>query len=206
MHILEYKDFNEAYYHTNRLLALEPDTIDYRDGMRGLVRDLIITTKSTKCDKIDLGQAGYKNQKWNHLISSYLGDEKIEELRNFKTKRLTRSFDFKRKKDGEGGCILSIVFSRTKSGKAPWTKANILWKTTDLARAWAGDLILIHRILELVPNTDIKEITMIFTSAYQSTMYVIPLLELVFDITEDMLDPDVGHSKMILTKIGRAHV
>ena len=196
---LEYKDFNEAYYHTNRLLLQNPELIGYRNATMGCLDNVFITCESTKCDKIDLGAIGYTRSKWTRLLSTYLGPGKIEELKQLGTKvsGLSVGFDFLRKTSGNGACMLSIVLGRERR-KTPWTKATIIWRTTELQRRWAADLILIHRILEQIPNTEFERIDLYMASAYQSAMYVIPILKPVFGIVSSELDPDHPYTDMII--------
>ena len=196
---LEYKDFNEAYYKINRLLLQEPDHIQYRNTTMGGLDNLFITCKSTNCDKIDLGALGYKQGKWTHLINTYLGADKVEELKNLKGTGLSMGFHFLRKSTGNGACMLGIVISRQRRKKL-WTKATIIWRTTELQRRWAADLILIHRMLELIPNSEFDQIDLYMATAYQSAMYVVPALEPVFDIDAKDLDLDNSYTNMVVNR------
>ncbi len=201
---LEYKDFNEAYYETNRLLLQKPELIDYRNATMSCIDNVFITCETTKCDEIDLGAMGYTKGKWSHLIRTYLGPGKVEELKQLGTKvsGLSVGFDFLRKTSGNGACMLSIVLGREKR-KTPWTKATVIWRTTELQRRWAADLILIHRMLELVPNAKFGVVDLYMASAYQSAMYIIPLLKPIFHIEPETLDPEHPYTDMILVRRGK---
>lgn len=196
---LEYRDFNEAYYGVNRLILKKPEVLDYRNATMGGVNNVFITCKKTTCDKIDLGATGYKSGKWTHLVGTYLGPDKIEELKVLGegVSGLSVGFDFLRKTTGNGACMLGIVLSREKR-RAPWTRVTITWRTTELQRRWAADLILIHRMLELIPNTEFDEIDLYMVSAYQSAMYIIPLLEPVFKVDPEELDTEHPYTNMIV--------
>lgn len=201
---LKYKNFNEAYYETNRLLLKEPSHIEYLNITMGSLDNLFIRCESTQCDKIDLGALGYTKGKWTHLLGTYLGAAKVKELRNLgvRVTGLSVGFDFLRKSTGNGACMLGMVLSRERR-KTPWTRATIVWRTTELQRRWAADLILIHRMLELIPNANFKHIDLCMLTAYQSAMYVIPLLEPVFNIKPEELDPDHFYTKVILTRMDK---
>lgn len=198
---LEYKDFNEAYYETNRLILNQPDLLDYRNATMGGLDNVFISCETTNCDEIDLGAAGYTKSKWTHLIGTYLGKKKIQELKDLGkgVSGLSIGFDFLRKTTGNGACMLGIVLTREKR-KASWTRATIVWRTTELQRRWAADLILIHRMLELIPNTDFKGVDLYMVSAYQSAMYIIPLLEPVFHVDPEELSTEHPYTDMIITR------
>ena len=199
---LRFRNFNEAYYETNRLLLQKPQHIDYLNSTMGWLDNLFISCKSTQCDKINLGALGYKRGKWTRLVKTYLGDKKVEEIRNLGvgSTGLSAGFDFLRKTSGNGACMLGIVISRPRRGKHKWSKATIMWRTTELQRRWAADLILIHRILELIPNSDFKQIDLYMATAYQSAMYIIPILEPVFNIKSKDLDPNHSYTRVIITR------
>lgn len=198
---LEYQDFNEAFFHLNRLILKKPELIDSVNITMGLINGVHITVKSSQCNKIDLGALGYKYQKWTHLISTYLGSKKIEELKSLGTNigGLSVGFDFLRKDTHNGACMREIILSREKRGK-PWDRVTIVWRTTELQRRWAADLILIHKMLELIPNTNFKSIELYMVSAYQSAMYIIPFVDSVFGMRISELDPNNKYTKVIITR------
>lgn len=189
---LEYKDLNEAYLGVNRLILEDPDKhLDYMENTRGVLEDLFITVKSTNCDQIDLGALGYKANKWGHLIRTYMDLKKFKVFQELckTSKGVSIGFDFNRKETGNGSCMRELILTRTTRGKV-WTGARIIWRATELQKRWAADLILVHRMLEAIPNSDFKEITIYVVSAYQSAMYVIPLVEPIFGVKMENLDPE----------------
>jgi hypothetical protein len=197
----KFKDFNEAYFKLNKMILEDPEYIQYLNTTMGGIDQLKLTIKSPLCDKIDLGILGYKQQKWTHLIRTYLGEDKVQELQTLGLDigGLSVGFDFLRKTSHNGACMREIILNRQKR-KKPWDSITIVWRTTELQRRWAADLILISRIIELIPNTDFKTINLYMVSAYQSAMYIIPFVEKVFGVRIEDLDPDHFYTKVIITR------
>lgn len=199
MKVYEYQDFNEAFYEFNRKVLTEP-IVEYLNTTMGGMSQVMVKVKSSKCDKIDLGKLGYSPRKWDHLIKNYLGSDKIDELKNMGVgvSGLSTGMDFLRKTIGNGACMREIVINREKR-KKPWTSITVIWRTTELQRRWAADLILIHRMMELIPNSEFKEINLYMVSAYQSAMYIIPFMESIFGIKREQLAVSSYH-KVITTR------
>lgn len=197
---LSYDDFNEAYIELNKLLLLHPEHITYLNTTMGGLDNIFLTIKSPKCDKINLGALGYKKQKWAHLVRTYVGG-KLSELRSLgeNVKGLSAGFDFNRKNSGNGSCLREILIGRQKRNK-PWDTITIVWRTTELQRRWAADLIFIHRIMELIPNSNFGRIQLYMNTAYQSAMYIIPLIKPVFGLEIKDLDPKHFYTNVIITR------
>lgn len=164
----------------------------------GILGDLYVTTDSTNCDELDMGAVGYKGGKWGHLIRSYLGPEKVEELKEFgvNSTALSLAFDFRRKDEGNGSCLRELILTREKRS-LPWQKATVIWRSVELQQKWLPDLILIHKILELIPNTEMEEIAMFFTQAHQNVLWIGPLLKPIFNVDPKELDLNTPHSRSI---------
>ena len=185
-----YKDFSEAYFELNREILLHPQHLDYLVNTRGIVEDLFLTLDSIDCEKVDLAPLGYSPRKWGHLVKTYIDLDKLREFFHLCeiSKGISIGYDFKRKNTGNGSCMREIILTR-HSGKKPWTKATVIWRATELQKRWAADLILLHHLLFKVPNSQFFKIEFFITSAYQSGMYVIPLMEPVFGVKMRDLDP-----------------
>lgn len=179
----KYKDFEDSYLSLNKEILLFPDIINFETASMGIIKDLFIEVDNKNLGNLDLGSIGYKKEKFKNLINVYLGNEKIEELKNLgkNIKGLIYGFDFKRKNTNNGSCLREILISREKRNK-PWDTITIIWRTTELQRRWLADLFLIYKIIEIIPNSDFKKIKMILPYCYQSAMYVIPLIKPIFNI------------------------
>jgi hypothetical protein len=197
---LEYKDFNEAYIQLNRLILQKPHLVEYLNTTMGGLDNIFLTIQSSTCDKIDLGALGYKKQKWAHLVRTYLGN-RVSELSSLglKVKGLSAGFDFNRKETGNGSCLREILISRRKRNK-PWDTITVVWRTTELQRRWAADLIFVHRIMELIPNSNFTKVQLYMNTAYQSAMYIIPLVKPIFGLNIADLDPKHFYTNVIITR------
>lgn len=185
-----YKDFSEAYFKLNREILLHPEQIDYMENPRGVIEDLFITIDSIVCDKVDLAPLGYSPKKWDHLVKTYIDLDKLGEFYHLCeiSKGISIAFDFNRKTVGNGSCMREVILTRNNR-KKPWQKARVIWRATELQKRWAADLILLHHLLSKIPNSQFSSIEFFIISAYQSGMYVIPLVESVFGVKMEDLDP-----------------
>lgn len=190
--IHEFDNLKEAYLEMNRRFLLYPDQmVDFMENTRAVKEDLIIKVKNPDATGIDLGQLGYKKGKWSHLLRTYMDMDKFNKflVLSTKTKGVSLGFDFNRKETGNGSCMREVIITRC-SRKKGWTKAKIIWRATEIQKRWAADLILVHRLLEAIPNANFQEVTFYIASAYQSGMYSIPLVEPLFNVDWDKIIPE----------------
>lgn len=191
----KYKDFNECFVELNRFILKNPH-IGEKGAGRVLINNMHIELESTLADKIDLGVIGYKKNKWDHLLRSYVEIDKLKKFYEGLTTvaGTTYSFDFKIKDSGNGGCIKSIVVTRTN--RKEWTEAHVFWRTCQFENKFAGDLIMISRILNEAPKMNLKKIYFHIPQGYQSSIYVSYVMEHAFGVTEKDL-PDHPYCKSI---------
>lgn len=187
-----YKDFSEAYFGLNRDILLHPQQINYLENTRGVIEDLFITLDGYGCERIDLAPLGYSPRKWDHLVKTYIDLDKLREFYHLCeiSKGISIAFDFNRKTVGNGSCMREVILTRN-SRKKPWQKVRVIWRATELQKRWAADLILLHHLISKIPNAEITGIEFYVVSAYQSGMYVIPLVESLFKVDMESLKPEV---------------
>lgn len=175
---LVYSDFDEVYFGVNKSIIQVPEMLTYMRSTQGFIEDLVIDVKSIKTTKINLGELGYHKRKWDHLLGVYLDIPKLEKFYKEleKSRGLSMAFDFNRKDSHNGSCLREIIFTRPNQNK-PWTGVKIIWRATELQRRFAADLILLSKILHHAPYCELKNITFYMAQAYQSAMYVVPLLK-----------------------------
>lgn len=197
----QYENFEQAYLGLNQEILRNPSLIEYLNTTMGGIDQVIIQTTSKECGNLNLGALGYKINKWDHLVKTYLGPDKIEELKHLgeNISGLSAGFDFLRKTTHNGACMREIIISREKR-KKPWDTLTVVWRTTELQRRWMADLILISRMAELIPNTNFTKFNLVLTTCYQSAMYIIPILKPVFNIDTSELDPKNPYTKVIITR------
>lgn len=196
-----YKDFNEAYYELNRFFLLNPQYVEDQGatGAMSLVGPILLEIDSPDCSKLDLATIGYGTGKWSHLLRSYLGLEKYQELKGFGhsgNKGLSLAFDFRRKKEGNGSCLREIVLSRSSRSR-PFNEITVFWRSVELQSKWMVDLILIKKIIDILPNAEIDTIRLYFSQAHQNSKWIGPLIEPVFHIDPETLDETYRHTKGI---------
>lgn len=190
MIIQKYIDFNDCYYRFNKWVLLHPSQGEI-DGCQLQLPSIIIECDSIKADEIDLGKVGYKKAKWKSLLRSYVDMDKLDLFYEGLTKVTgnSYSFDFKSKSNGNGGCIKSLVVTRRGRKKSKWTELHVMWRTCQLETKFAGDLIMISRVIQDAPNCDIKHIVFHIPQAYMSAMYVSYLVEGVFNLPLESFKP-----------------
>jgi hypothetical protein len=183
----------------NRYILEHPEVTDMRSTM-ALMENVIVEVKSSKCDQIDLGAIGYKHQKWTSLVRTYLGPLKIKELTTVGvgTSGLSCGFDFQRKKSHNGSCLREVIVSRPKRKGYPWTTVTVFWRTAELQRRWAADLVLIHRMIELIPNCKPERIILVMATAQHTAAYITPVIEPVLGLKFDKLNAAHPYIKTVL--------
>jgi hypothetical protein len=176
LNTFKFSDFNEAYFEINRLCMLKPyKMIAHLESTQSGLYPLWIECESTKCDELNVAEFGLTAAKFTHLLRTYLPPDKVKELKGFGAKKAHNlAFDFRRKvKDegtGNGSCMLELIISRLRRSQ-PWDTATIVWRTSEIGSRWASDLMLIHRCLEAIPNSDFKTIYLSLPCSYQSAIY-----------------------------------
>lgn len=174
MLIRQYKDFDDLFMGLVREVLTNPHILDYTNGINGFLENVYFHCDSYKC-KLNLGAFGYRENKWRSLIGTYVG---LEELQTYKEKLRTNrglslTFYFNRKKMHNGSCLIAIVLTRNNRNK-PWQKVNVLYRTTEIQRRFAADLVLINRFISELPKDicKIEEVTFYFPIAYISALYI----------------------------------
>lgn len=153
MLVRKYKNFDDMFLKLVREILEDTDNIlDYSNGILGYIDNMFLACKSWDCN-LDLSNFGYKRNKWGHLLRTYVDYEELvefhEKLKN--SKALSLTYYFKRKKINNGSCLIGIVLSRTDR-KKEWTKVNVLYRTTEIQRRFAADLVLVHHFIKELPE------------------------------------------------------
>lgn len=189
MKVRKYKDFDEMFYELNREVLINPyEMLDYTNGILGYMDNLFIACKNWDCN-LNLGDFGYKKNKWGHLLKTYIN---YDELLKFKERLSTASglsltFYFNQKKINNGSCLLAIVLSR-KDRKKSWTKCNVIYRTTETQRRMAADLVLIHSFINELPECcEIERVTFYMAQSYISAMVINGYYD-YFDVPFESLD------------------
>jgi len=186
-----YENLDEVWLDLNRSFLTKPEEmVQYTRGAQGFIEDLVIKVKEP-VTTINLHEVAFEPQrKWNHLIKSYIEPEEYWDFWE-KVPKVTGTsyqFRFKNRKGPNGPCLIALVLTRESSG-TPWTRAKVLWRTAELQRKWAADLVLIHNFFREVPEEckdmiQLKEVTLYLAQAFQSWRLVGPVIHLFCDMNE----------------------
>lgn len=205
-----YENLDQAWKDINKEFLVRPhEIIEYERGAQGFVEDLIFKVKSPTTT-IDLNSVAFTaGNKWSHLIRSYIEPQEYREFwENVLSSRGTSlQFRFKHREGPNGPCLIALVLTRPASG-VPWTKAKMFWRTAELQRKWAADLVLIHNIFREVPEEakdmiQIEEITCVLAQAFQSWRQVGPL---IYHFCEyDELEKEHSYTQKVITSMEKVY-
>lgn len=175
MLIRDYNDFDDLFLNLNREMITNPEeTMMYTQNIQGFQEDLVLSCKSHKCT-LNLGDFGYKEGKWGHLLRSYIDYPQLIEFREKLTKisGMSYTYYFNRKKATNGSCLIAAVVTRPKR-KGPWKHLKIMYRVCELQKKFAADLVLINRFIEELPQEvcEIDNITFHMSQAYLSGMFI----------------------------------
>ena len=147
-------------------------------GTNLYLQPMVLKTKSFNTE-LNLGDFDYTITKMKYLINKYID---IEELKKFREKLINNSgtsltFYFKTVKPKQGTstdngpCLLNITLTR-ETRKSKWTKCFINYRTTEINRRFAADLILFNKMLSELPSCcELKEIYLILPKSYVDLRY-----------------------------------
>lgn len=183
---LQYADFDDLFFELNQDILLSPSKyISKMSGSNGKVPFMVIELDSWECD-LDLADMFYTKNKFNKLLESYLDKETWLQFKDKlgTTKSTACTLYFKQSKpkrgsaSGNGPCLLSIVLTRIKRTDK-WNEATISYRTTELNRRFAADLVLFNRIMDELPSCcDIEKVNMVIPGSYVSGMVMAGQLNL----------------------------
>lgn len=175
MLIRKYKDFDDLFLNlTKEILENPNELIDYSSGILGYIDNMVLATKSWDCT-LNLGNFGYAKNKWNQLMRTYVDYDQLVKFRECikNISGLSFTYYFKQKKVNNGSCLIAVVLSR-QDRKGKWTKVNILYRTTEIQRRFAADLVMIHHFIEELPKEvcDIQRVIFYMPQSYISAMVI----------------------------------
>lgn len=205
MKFLKYKDFDDLFINLNYEILSDPDKyIFYHSGANGYIGPLVIQVEEPNF-AFDLGRLSYTPNKFSKLVTTYININTLhefkEKLKNSSATTITFYFNQSKPKIGSatsnGPCILSIVLTR-RSRKDIWTAANVMYRTTEVNRRFAADLLMLNRFVNELPECcDIKEVRIFIPQAYISAHIISAYLK-VFGFSYEELDDGIRFHKSII--------
>lgn len=148
---LSYKDLDDLYYNFARLPFYQYEK--YKDhlvtlGASTYMQDVVIEANSHHCS-IDMSLLNYTKLKWNTLLGKYID---LDEFLVFKEKaqtstKKTITYNFKIHEYHKPACLISLVLTRYNH-KRPWKQMKVHYRSTEIYKKFAVDLILFNRLVE----------------------------------------------------------
>ena len=207
MKVRKYENFDEMFLKLNQEILTNPyQMLDYTNGILGYMDNIFIACKTYDCN-LDLGNFGYKKNKWSHLLRTYIDyDELVKFRERLKTASgLSLTYYFKQKKINNGSCLIAIVLSR-KDRKKKWIRCNVIYRTTETQRRMAADLVLIHSFIKELPDCcDIERVTFYMAQSYTSAMVINGFYN-YFQVPFDTLDYTHPWIKSLVDAYNRSFV
>lgn len=187
-----YRNFDEMFNNLVVEILTDPYSVmEYSTGVCGYIDNMILFTDSWDCN-IDLSKFGYKENKWQKLLSTYVDYEGLLQFREkIKTlSGLSYTYYFNRKKVHNGSCMIAVVLSR-ENRKLNWTKVNVLYRTTEIQRRFAADLVLIHHFINELPKDccDIQKVSFYMPQSFISAQVINGYFD-YFGVSRDNLNYD----------------
>ena len=198
-----YKEFNTFHGLLRgwvRRILKHPETLSYYNGFLGYMEDVVLKCNGFEND-IDLAAFGYAKNKWSQLMRVYIDYESLTVFKErlSSASGLSLTYYFKQKKVNNGSCLIGVVLTRSNR-KGPWERAKVLYRTTEIQRRFAADLVLISVFLKELPECcAINEVYFYFPQSYISGMVINGYLEM-FDVGEEELDSSNGWIKNLLNQ------
>jgi len=180
----QFETLDEAFYWINRSFLTRPhEYVQFIRGSQGFCEDLVIPVKRPVTTLNLYEYAFNPKTKWKHLVRTYIDPDEYYRFweQMGKVTGTSYQFRFKNKLSGNGPCLIAVVLKRNESG-ALWTRASIIWRTAELQRKFAADLVLIHNFFREAPEEckqlmDIQEVVLYLSQAFQSWRLVGPLVK-----------------------------
>lgn len=153
-----YKNFDEALYELSREVLYKPyEMIDYTNSHTAFIEDIVLTIQNKDCS-IDIGEFGYKKNKWT-LVTKSCVDKK--RLKKFYEKLKTTKYDACTYLFPEEDTVPLISMMLTRHDKRQkWKKCVVFMKQVDIQRMLAVYMVFIAVFIRNLPECcNIKEIT-----------------------------------------------
>lgn len=175
-----FSDFSELFHEILNLIINRPwEFHEKNTGTNLYLKPMILKTNSCDLD-LNLGDFDYSLVKMKYLVNKYIDIDQLikfhEKLKNSSGTSLTYYFKMNKPKQGtttdNGPCLLNIVLTR-ETRKNKWTRCFINYRTTEINRRFAADLILFNKIINELPSCcDLKEFYLILPKSYVNLRYL----------------------------------
>lgn len=205
-----FENLDEAFRWINRGFLINPKQfVEFQRGAQSFCEDLVLKVKEPTTN-INLHEYAFNPKtKWSHLIKSYIDPETYYSFWEGVRTVTGTSYQFRfRNRNGRNGpCLIALVLTRDKS-EEPWKRAKVLWRTAELQRKFAADLVLIHNFFREIPEdcvdmVKLDHVTLYLAQAFQSWRLIGPLVENFCDWDE--VDQSHDHGKKVFDNFEKVY-
>lgn len=154
----KYKNFDEALYKLGREVLYHPyEMVDYTNSHTAFIEDILLTIENTDCS-IDIGDFGYRKNKWTLVTKSCVDKKKLKlfynKLKDTKYDACTYTFP-----EDDTLPFISIMLTR-HDDRQKWRKCVVYMKQVDIQRMLAVSMVFIFVFIRKLPECcKIKEVT-----------------------------------------------
>lgn len=187
-----YKNFDEMFYKINREFLLHPELFDYVRSAIGYKEDVTLCANNFDCS-LNIGDFGYRLNKWTSYSKQMVDTDKFKAFKE--EIEITNStcimFDF--------GCkdsMLCVIFKRHDM-RSRFKTCDVYFKSAELFRHFAVDLVLLSVFLKSVPNINLKEINIHISQTFISATYLNAFID-YFDLGVEELNQDHAFVKALV--------
>lgn len=210
---LRYQDLDELYHNFSRLPfygrdEYGDDLVDVTDTTTWM-QDVVLEVGSHHCS-LDMSLLNYTIMKWSTLLGKYID---LEEYLEFKERVKTGTkksitFNFKIHQYDKPACLISMVLTRLNHSK-PWRELKIHYRSTEIFKKFAVDLILFNRLVEELNNEcgcRIDKITLFIPLLFYRADFLAELLESGYFTQKEFRELDERFAKKVISYYDRYYV
>ena len=202
---LRYKDLDELYHNFARLPFYNREEygeslVDVTDTTTWM-QDVVLEAQSHSCS-LDMTLLNYTLVKWSTLLGKYIDLEEYllfkEMVRKSTKKSIT--FNFKIHQYDKPACLISMVLTRYNHTK-PWKELKVHYRSTEIFKKFAVDLILFNRIVEELNNDcgcEINKITLFIPLLFYRADFLAELLDSGYYTQEEFRGLDERFAKKVI--------
>ena len=202
---LAYKDLDDLYYNFSRLPFNERNRygqymFDVTDTTTWL-QDVVLEVGSEHCT-LDMSLLNYTMVKWSTLLGKYIDLEeylRFKEILKTGTKK-SITFNFKIHEYNRPACLISMVITRLNHNK-PWKEMKVHYRSTEIFKKFAVDLILFNRLVtELNQDCgcEIDKITLFIPLLFYRADFLAELLDSGYFTQEEFRKIDERFARKVM--------
>lgn len=202
---LKYQDLDDLYDNFSRLPFYKrgefgEELVDVTDTTTWM-HDVILEAGSHECS-LDMSLLNYTKVKWSTLLGKYIDLEEYLHFKEMVRKSTKKSitFNFKIHEYNRPACLISMVLVRLNHNK-PWDEMKVHYRSTEIFKKFAVDLILFNRLVEEL-NSDcdckISKITLFIPLLFYRADFLAELLDSGYFTQKEFRKLDERFAKKVI--------